>query len=382
MKFQGRNFQSWSEFSLEISGLTVVTGASNKGKSALFRALKGLFRNELAANYVRTGQKQPLSLTLDLDGHKVEATRARDGSSHYVIDGKQFAKLAGAIPDDIKKLGYGEFKVGEFTVDPVFSVQNEPQFLLDRKAYSPGMLNAILGAFGGTEKLELGKKEANLRITQKNSEAKTLSFEIAEANARIAALDELAQAANQIATEIHSLESSARRLESRAAWMTLTHQRRARYAKFTEILNTLAVPDTSEVVRLQIQLACLQTVGPAQYRVQALTYIERVLGDLSGRWGDFVRLYKKVRTLQDITPLLESRDASTATADARELNAIIGRIEDTHSEANRILASIRLIAQAEQLRARVEVLRHERLHVETQQDAATKVKCPQCGTEF
>jgi DNA repair ATPase RecN len=382
MKFSGSNFQSWSEFDLEISGLTVVTGVSNRGKSALFRALKGLLRNELGANYVRLKQKEPLELTLKTNGHEIKAERPRDGSTSYVIDGKPFTSLARAVPEDLKKLGYEEITVGEFKVDPIFSDQSDPHFLLDKRTYGPGMLNAILGAFGGTEKLELGKKEANLRITQKNGEAKTLSFEIAEAHARAAKLAALVEQGGQIAIEIHTLESSARALEHRAAWTRVTDQIRTRLSPLLQILSALDIPDTSEVEQLQAKVLYLNNMGKAQFKVQALDFIESGLGKTTAGWSEIVSLYKKARALQDVAPLIEDNENSTRVADASELNAIIGRIEDLHSAANRLQASIRLTEQAAQLRARVADLQHQRLHVETEQDAASKMKCPQCGTEF
>lgn len=377
MKFSGSNFQAWTNFELEITGLTVVTGVSNRGKSAIFRALQGLFRNELSANFVRLGQKKPLSLTLDYNGHKIIAARARDGSSVYNIDGKDFKKLAQQIPEDLKKLGFGEIKIGEFSVDPIFSVQNEPQFLLDKKTYTPGMLNAILGAFGGTEKLEAGKKEANLRITHKNGEAKTLSFEIAEAEQRRAKYENLSTKSNLIANEIHTLESSVRFLEHRAVWTALTLKHIQRLSPLLQILESLKVPDISEVSNLQIMVRNLQIVGGAQYRVAALDHIESKLSRVSSAWSEIVRLYKKSQALQEVLPLKQKCEATTGAN-----LEIVDRIENDFYAAVNLRASISYIAEVQALRARVDELTHERLHVEQEQNAATKLKCPQCGTEI
>ena len=386
MKFSGTNFQRWQEFDLEITGLTVVTGESNLGKSAIYRALYGLLRNELSERFVRLGQKKPLSLTLDFDGHKVIAERSRDGSSKYTIDGEDFAKLARKIPDDLKKLGFDEITVGEHAVDPMFAVQDDPEFLLNRKAYPPAMLNAILGAFGGTEKLEAGKKEANLRITHKNGEAKTLSFEIAEAEQRKATLETLSAQSNQIAVQIHSLESSARLLEHRAGWTRVAHQRLSRLAPLLQILSQLDVEKMrnlqNEASNLQNTILNLQIAGRGQHRTSALELCEHELGVIGTSWSEFVTLYKKVKALQETAPLVEENEASTAIADATKLNDTIGLIENLAYEATRREQSIRLIGQVEQLRARVEEVQHERLHIEAQQADATKVQCPKCGTEF
>jgi energy-coupling factor transporter ATP-binding protein EcfA2 len=382
MEFSGSNFQSWPEFSLPLNGLTVVIGPSNKGKSALFRALRGILRNELPAASVRLGQKNPLKLTLKVDGHSVTATRARDDSSVYYVDGERFAKLAEAIPDGVKKLGFGEIKVGNFTVDPIFAIQNDPQFLLDKKAYGPLFLNTVLGAFGGTEKLEVGKKEANVRIAQKNSEAKTLSFEIAEAHSRKDTLEKLAEVSGHIANEVHALESSARRLEARAGWMTLTHQRLERLVRMREVLDSLPSIETIEIENLQKKVFSLRAARAARFRVVELADDEQWLTAVSSGWADAKRLYWQIRALREIGPLLEQNEASTRIADAVEMNAIIGRLEDIIYRVARLQDSINYIGQVNQIRARAAELQHQRLHVESERDAAAKVKCPQCGTEF
>ena len=110
--------------------------------------------------------------------------RPLKGSTTYTIDDKVFAKLAGAIPDKVKELKFGDVVIGEYDVDPIFGRQNSPQFLIDPDTFKPPEVNAILGAFGGTEKLEHGKKEANLRKTQKDAEARTLAVQIRDAEER------------------------------------------------------------------------------------------------------------------------------------------------------------------------------------------------------
>jgi DNA repair ATPase RecN len=79
VKLSGRNFQSWASFDIEMDGLTVVTGPSDVGKSALFRALRGVLRNEISAEYVRDGQDEPLTVKFEWDGHTVVAKRKPKG---------------------------------------------------------------------------------------------------------------------------------------------------------------------------------------------------------------------------------------------------------------------------------------------------------------
>ena len=171
----------WGEyfgFELDGDGLFLLGDFTIAHNSSLYRALQGIIRNELDVAYIRDPKDEPLELTLEHDGHTVVATRSKRGSVAYTIGEDKFSKLDGDIPEIVKKFNLGEIKIGDFTFDPIFASQNRPQFLIDNKTYKPSEINAILGAFGGTEKLEAGKKQANLLKTQKDGEARVLAAQI------------------------------------------------------------------------------------------------------------------------------------------------------------------------------------------------------------
>src|SRR5208282_2202914 len=208
LEFSGQNFQSWPNFKIQVEGLTVVTGQSNLGKSSLFRALQGILRNEISQAAVKTGTDE-CSLNLNLDGLSVKFNRPAKGSAEYVIGAKRYAKLAGQVPPEIQGLGFNEIQIGTFKFDPVFAGQFDPPFLLKS---SPQELNAVLGAFASTEKLEFGKKQAALQITQKNQEAKALASEIGEAEERRSRLEGLQVKIEAVAEALPALENEAARL--------------------------------------------------------------------------------------------------------------------------------------------------------------------------
>jgi predicted ATPase len=64
MKFSGKNFQPWPDFDIDIEGLTIVIGPSNEGKSSIYRALRGILRNDINEGYIRNPKKEPLELKL------------------------------------------------------------------------------------------------------------------------------------------------------------------------------------------------------------------------------------------------------------------------------------------------------------------------------
>ena len=109
--------------------------------------------------------------------------------------------------------------IGEFDIDPIFGRQNSPQFLIDPEAFKPSEVNAVLGAFGGTERLERGKKEANLRKSQGDSEAKALAAQIRGAEERKAALAVLKAGSEKVADRLLSAEKAVRALEAEGLWL-------------------------------------------------------------------------------------------------------------------------------------------------------------------
>jgi len=297
VKLTGRNFQPWDEFSMVIEGLTLIVGPSNRGKSSVFRSLKGALRNDLPAGFVKDGQPGPLEVTVETDGHVIRATRPRKGSSKYVVDGSPFASLQLKVPEPVEKLRFGEVQVGGTTIDPIFSEQNRAQFLIDPERWKPNEVNAVLGAFSSTEKLDAGKKEANLRITQRNAEAKTLAEEIREAEERKAALSRLAEASGQALVLVDGFESGAGRCESLLSFVAEALRKAARVRRLGEILSPLQVPDASGAERLHRKDGLLAQAHACASRIAFLAGFGASLDQALAAWESSVGAYKLLRGL-------------------------------------------------------------------------------------
>ena len=96
------NFQSLKKIAFDFGKITVLTGPSNLGKSAVVRALNTLVYNEFNTAYVTKGRSS-LSISLYFDSdHKI--TFNRDGSTtYYEMDGVLYEKVAGKVPEPIQK---------------------------------------------------------------------------------------------------------------------------------------------------------------------------------------------------------------------------------------------------------------------------------------
>jgi energy-coupling factor transporter ATP-binding protein EcfA2 len=387
MRLKGKNFQPWAEFDLEIDGLTVLVGPSNKGKSALFRALKGVLRNEIPAEFVRNGQEDPLEIELEVDGHHIKATRSRKGTTKYEVDGKKFTSLGGKIPDEIEKLKFGEVHIGDYSLDPIFAGQNKAQFLIDSDRWKPNELNAILGAFSNTEKLDAGKKEANLRISQRKSEASTLATEIRGAEERL----------------IQATEKQVRAQEVAAAQIGSALFHRGRYEPLQEILDSLTLPDLTDLFTLlrKAQSSVEAAVGAERDRFYRTLVTAQ--DDVVAGWTALVTKHK---TIKAVTDLIELRDKPSAQGYIDKLEATQARIDTDFVEAKSLNARIAQLAEAaatcersekltselegadnELAEAEVELEQVRALHASevarkeaevARKEAASKL-CPKCG---
>jgi DNA repair exonuclease SbcCD ATPase subunit len=349
----GKNFQSWAEFDIDIEGLTVVTGPSDVGKSALFRALKGVLRNELAAEYVRNGQENPMELALSFGGHLINAKRKKKGSTTYVIDGQDFAKLAGGVPDQLKDLKFGEVLIGDFDFDPIFGRQNSAQFLIDPLTYKPTEVNAILGAFGGTEKLEHGKKEANLRKTQKDGEARTIAEQIRDAEERKAKLTGMQAEGERIGAALTELESEVTRRETKVYWLDEAIRYRLVIVQYRPILDGLRPPDISGLERdyrlIQAADVGAQSAAFAKWLAKPIA----ALASASALWNDVQSLQGQIATLEAARRAKKSTDwwataanpmsaAETIWSEARRLWNEIVALESAIAAGKHVVSTDRL----------------------------------------
>lgn len=277
------NYQAWEKAHLNVEGLTVVVGPSNRGKSSFGRALKGAFRNDVLPAHIRLGspgvEVKVRYNTLDLS--VTRGAKAKDSTIYYVGDQK-FEKLGGDIPDDVKAQNFGPVEVNGVKIDPIFAGQFDAQFLLGS---SPAELNAILNAFASTERLDKGRKVIASRVTETNATAKALTPQISGLEEQAASLGEkltVAEPALEVIQAVHArvtkLQAALDALEllqaSRRAHDTLVAQQDAlarlerdlgravkTYKGLVRAISTQTAKQTIETTR--IQTAALQRVESA-----------------------------------------------------------------------------------------------------------------------
>lgn len=133
VKIRVQNFQSIEDSEIEVSGLTVITGTNNGGKSALHRAVFGAVTNARGTKFVRHGKDQ-CTVTLTFGDGRTLVWEKGEKINSYTVDGKTLNKVgAGAPPPEVQALGIVPIEAAGRELWPQFAHQFTGQvFLLDQ----------------------------------------------------------------------------------------------------------------------------------------------------------------------------------------------------------------------------------------------------------
>ena len=133
VKIRVQNFQSIEDSEIEVSGLTVITGTNNGGKSALHRAVYGAVTNARGTKFVRHGKDQ-CTVTLTFGDGRTLVWEKGEKINSYTVDGKTLNKVgAGAPPPEVQALGIVPIEAAGRELWPQFAHQFTGQvFLLDQ----------------------------------------------------------------------------------------------------------------------------------------------------------------------------------------------------------------------------------------------------------
>jgi DNA repair exonuclease SbcCD ATPase subunit len=130
-----QNFQSIEDATVVVDGFTAITGPNNTGKSALLRAVQGLFRNTKGTWFVRRGATHcTVKITLD-DNTSVTWEKGKKGINRYRInDNDWMEKVSHGVPQPVVDiLRVHAVTIGNTTCWPQVGEQfNGQVFLLDK----------------------------------------------------------------------------------------------------------------------------------------------------------------------------------------------------------------------------------------------------------
>jgi len=155
-----KDYQVWSDLTLELGPFTCIVGPSGYGKSSIVRALEAVFTTPSGLGHVRHGaQSHTLSIDLDPDisivwykSKKTNHYRITTGEDRQLLD-----KVGRKVPDEVAELlNLPLVDIGGTEEALYISHQFDPPFLIFE---SPQQAARLLMAVTGVDRLTAVQKE-------------------------------------------------------------------------------------------------------------------------------------------------------------------------------------------------------------------------------
>ena len=275
VKVHIRNFQSLRDVRLTIDGLTALTGSNNVGKSAVMRALRGVFQNPPATSHVRHGAEE-LQVDLEFeDGSKL--TWKKGKKPCYVINGGKPIFPGRAVPDEVRAFGVAPVNVGGQDVWPNIAPQFTGQvFLLDQ----PG--SALAEAVADVERVSLLNNALRASESDKRSAQASLKVRLedeAKHTKRLAAFDGLDEALSKVDELKEVREALSSRGRGLAVLEALATKRKAALADVAALAKVpdILIPNAEKATALSRAATNLQSVGTLAADLRTARLVVRTL---------------------------------------------------------------------------------------------------------
>jgi DNA repair protein SbcC/Rad50 len=156
-----KNFQSHEETELQFSsGVNVIVGSSDSGKSAILRALKWVVQNKPSGTAFFTEGSDECSVEIIVDGKNVKRFRNKKEKG-YSIDGSELKAVSSGVPDIVNNL----LNMSDVNMQD----QMDSPFLLSDSA---GEISRRFNRVANLEKIDSSLKKIDSMKRSRNSNVK------------------------------------------------------------------------------------------------------------------------------------------------------------------------------------------------------------------
>ena len=353
-----KNFQSIEDASLDVDGLTVVTGPNNSGKTAMIRAVYGAFTNARGTKYVRHG-KASCEVSLDFADGRSLVWEKGEKVNRYVLDGKTLNKVGQGAPPEMTSLGVLPVEASGRELWPQFAHQFVGQvFLIDE----PG--SVLAEAIADVTRVGVLNEALRNAQSDRRTAASDLKLRQADVSKHEAAakkfdgLDDALKLASEVDAVRADLAALQRQLDEARRLRDRLRQAQAEVTRLSPVRDHGAVDDAplAKATKAEAALGWVRTAArrwvqaqeahaSAQRAVGAARQIQLPHWDsgILAKWLEASALARKHATyLQSVQSLqLESGDAeklvAASTDDLSTLLAEAGVCptcgSETHDEA-------------------------------------------------
>ena len=200
MRIEISNFQSHSNTIIEpapVGGLTVITGPSDSGKTAIVRALKWLLYNQPQGDSFRRVGCDFVEVSVETAAGQHVARRRTSTTNRYIVDGQTLEGFGNSVPAEAQQTtGVRPVRLNDQDILANIAGQLEPPFL--GSSISAPARAKVLGKLAGTEVIDQASRDLGTDLYRSRQEAKRLDAEAEELEQQVAQYDYLPSLADEL----------------------------------------------------------------------------------------------------------------------------------------------------------------------------------------
>ncbi len=257
MTVKVKNVQSIEDATIVVDGFTTITGTNNSGKTAVMRAIKGVFTNPPASPLLRHGCAY-FSVSLEFeDGTTVVWEKGWEKPdqkgktiNRYRVNGVLIESVGSGVPPEIEALGVRSINAASDSIWPQIAEQFDGTLFLVNKSGA-----SVAEALSDVEKV--GKLTSALKLSERDkrsceSELKIRRKDLAAKKAELSkydGLDSLGTVVKNLASRKAELDRDLElinRVESLNSRLVSARSKLRFYSGF----DPEVIPDPSKVVRM------------------------------------------------------------------------------------------------------------------------------------
>lgn len=366
------NFQSHAHTEIgPASGLTVLVGESDQGKSAVIRALRWLFLNQpRGSGFVRAGESN-CRVTVEYDdGTQVGRARMGDDNVYLVsLPGQEPALFRGfgvEVPTEVREItGISDIDVGGESVVPNIAGQLEAPFLLGA---SGPMRASLIGMMARADFFDEALKTALADVSRVRREKRENDERLAELEEEISkfnGLPVLERAVGEAGVLLSEAESLSRRKELLERTLVEVNRLRQEIRNSEKVITATETADTAEnllgrattdIAKSNMLRTLSRQISEASRIIhEASRTLEAASG--AGEAADLLEIstQKAARLLNLISAASAAKEATRAIAGAETMITVAEKAE----EAADLLLEVEISKERKKALADLSVARKE-----------------------
>jgi hypothetical protein len=314
-----QNYQSWEDAELEFHpGVNAILGQSDKGKSALFRAINWVAFNRPLGTEFCSDWGGDTVVEVGVDGN-LAVRRVRSVTKNYyqIIkagqEGDPLKALASGVPEEISKI---------LNLSPInLQYQMDAPFLLSD---TPGEVGRRLNEVAGLESIDKASKNINSWLRVENSRLKTRQKDLEEERDDLDSLSWLVEAEEEL-TQLEKLGSKLER-------------RRTRKYQLENLLG--------ELVGNQERLLTFKDLPDKANRLKALILNDQALDHLKEDYTNLSELVTDIKQNREALVIFqENIKASPKVEELLLLTEELEELENQRGELTELCISIKGLKQ-------------------------------------